>query len=127
MFRPLAIAFVAAAVVSFGSMAAARAQGTVRIEPRPFYGAVVTLEEGVRVIRPLPPERYVIINPDNKTPLSISINDSHVSERRVIENKVSGDSNGAPVVYGRGGAAWGIGGGLHHGRHFGHGRMQGGH
>jgi hypothetical protein len=46
------------------STAAARAEArTVRIEPRPFYGATVTLEEGVRVFRPLPPHERVIINP----------------------------------------------------------------
>ena len=27
---------------------------TTRIEPRPFYGATVTIEHGVRVFRPLP-------------------------------------------------------------------------
>jgi hypothetical protein len=31
------------------------AQVTTRIEPRPFYGATVSVEEGVRVFRPLPP------------------------------------------------------------------------
>ena len=36
---------------------------TTRIETRPFYGATVTLEEGVRVFRPLPRHDRVIINP----------------------------------------------------------------
>jgi hypothetical protein len=60
------------------STAAARAEArTVRIEPRPFYGATVTLEEGVRVFRPLPPHERVIINPGSKTPLSLGIYESH--------------------------------------------------
>ena len=109
------------------------AEGYVtRIEPRPFYGAVVTLEEGVRVIRPLPPERHVIINPDNKTPLSLSFNETHVSEHRVIENRNGGAAGGesAPVIYGRGAGLYGgfsagrgdFGHmGHHHNGHHGHG------
>ncbi|RUP09401.1 hypothetical protein [Hyphomicrobium sp.] len=50
---------------------------TTRIETRPYYGAVVTLEHGVRVYRPLPPDRYVIINPD-RVPLSLSISDTNI-------------------------------------------------
>jgi hypothetical protein len=45
---------------------------TTRIETRPFYGATVTLEEGVRVFRPLPPHDRVIINPGGRTPLNLS-------------------------------------------------------
>lgn len=37
---------------------------TTRIEPRPFYGATVTVEEGVRVFRPLPPHDRIIIDPN---------------------------------------------------------------
>jgi len=33
-------------------------------EPRPFYGATVTVEHGVRVYRSLPPHRDIIIAPD---------------------------------------------------------------
>lgn len=65
---------------------AASAQYTTRIEPKPFYGATVTLEEGVRVIRPLPPERHVIINPGNATPLSLGFNDTRIYENRVVRN-----------------------------------------
>ncbi len=64
-----------------GAAGAANAESfTTRIEPRPFYGSVVTLEEGVRVIRRLPPVRQVIINP-NDTPLSLGFNDTRVYER----------------------------------------------
>jgi hypothetical protein len=51
---------------------------TTRIEPRPFYGAVVTIEEGVRVFRPLPRHDRVIVNPGNRTPVTLEIGDPHV-------------------------------------------------
>lgn len=59
-----------------GAMASAHAGDakTIRIEPRAFYGATVSLESGVRVFRPLPAASHVIINP-NRTPLHISIKD----------------------------------------------------
>jgi hypothetical protein len=41
------------------------AQSTTRIETRTFYGATVTVEEGVRVIRPLPRGR-VMVKADGK-------------------------------------------------------------
>ncbi len=47
---------------------------TIRIEPRPYYGAVVTLEQGVRVWRPLPPTRHMIINPTG-SPISVNVTD----------------------------------------------------
>lgn len=75
-----AVAFLALAATS------ANAQYTTRIESRPFYGATVSLEEGVRVIRPLPPERHVIINPDNATPLTLGFNETRVYENRVVRN-----------------------------------------
>lgn len=79
--------FAFATLILVLSVSAAQAQGyTTRIEPRPFYGATVTLEEGVRVIRPLPPERQVIINPGNATPLTLGFNETHVYENRVIRN-----------------------------------------
>ncbi|MEL6225705.1 MAG: hypothetical protein AAFR01_01625 [Pseudomonadota bacterium] len=45
---------------------------TTRIEPRPYYGATVTIEAGVRVFRPLPPTKHVIINPGSRTPINLS-------------------------------------------------------
>lgn len=47
---------------------------TTRIEPRPYYGAVVTVENGVRVYRPLPHHDRIIINPTN-APVYLGIND----------------------------------------------------
>ena len=46
---------------------------TTRIETRPYYGAVVTIEHGVRVYRPVPPTQHLIINPDGTTPLQLNI------------------------------------------------------
>jgi hypothetical protein len=73
----LAAAFLLTVTIVL-STAAARAEApTVHIEPRPFQGATVTLEEGVRVFRPLPPHDRVIINPGSKTPLSLGIYESN--------------------------------------------------
>lgn len=53
-----------------GAGAAAGGSHTTRIETKPYYGATVTLEAGkVRVWRPLPPTRHMIINPDGAAPL----------------------------------------------------------
>lgn len=71
---------------------------TTRIEPRPFYGATVTIEEGVRVFRPLPPTKHVIINPDGETPLHLGFNETTVNERsynyNYHEHQHSGGSTG---------------------------------
>lgn len=45
---------------------------TTRIEPKPVYGASVTIEEGVRVFRPLPSEQRVVVNPGGMAPLSFN-------------------------------------------------------
>jgi hypothetical protein len=55
------------------SASAALAQQTTRIENRPYYGAVVTIEHGVRVYRPVPPTTNLIVNPDGATPLEINV------------------------------------------------------
>ena len=55
--------------LAFASLSAV-AQSTTPIETRPSYGATVTIEEGVRVFRPLP---RVMINPDCKTPVSFAM------------------------------------------------------
>jgi hypothetical protein len=115
MRRPADFRLAFACLVLIAVAGSASAQGyTTRIETRPFYGAIVTLEEGVRVIRPLPPERHVIINPNN-TPLSFNFNDTRVYENRVIKHQYDGASGAG---YPRGGAAYGyLGGG---GPAFGH-------
>ncbi|MEM7775615.1 MAG: hypothetical protein AAF732_08400 [Pseudomonadota bacterium] len=79
---------VASAVVGALGVASASAQDayTVRVEPRPYYGAVITIEEGVRVFRPMPPTRRMIVNPDNATPLTLSIKDVN---KRVISRSTN--------------------------------------
>lgn len=75
----------AAAVLAWGAATMAFGENayTTRIEPRASYGATVTVEEGVRVFRPLPSERHVIVNPNGLSPLSLGY---------------YGFGNGAPVV-----------------------------
>jgi hypothetical protein len=110
------------ATMLLGSAACAESY-TTRIEPRPFYGAIVTIEAGVRVFRPLPPERQIIINP-NATPVSIGINDTRVVEHRVIENTGAAEEGRPGGRYY--GAGWGIGNGVRgDGGHDGHGHAHG--
>jgi hypothetical protein len=99
------------------------AASLTRIETRPFYGATVTIEEGVRVFRPLPAHRHIIINPDGKTPLNLTIEDRNVTVNH-YQTIVDGTDDGG-VVYG-GGAGFFPGffdkrrGFRHHRRHGGH-------
>ncbi len=67
--------FAATTFVLLPSVVVAGEPRTTRVETRPFYGATVTLEEGVRVFRPLPPHERVIINPGGRTPLTINVDE----------------------------------------------------
>lgn len=67
-FLLAAIAATAAAMPAF-----AQEDHTTRIETQPYYGAIVTIEHGVRVYRPLPPTDHLIINPNGQTPLTLDI------------------------------------------------------
>lgn len=78
-YRVLAVGV--AASLAAGASAAFAQSSTIRIEPRPVYGATVTLEEGVRVYRPLPADRYVIVNP-NGTPVNLGLAEMNVIETR---------------------------------------------
>jgi hypothetical protein len=133
MLRTSLICLIAGGSVSLLASAAAAESFTTRIEPRPFYGAVVTLEEGVRVIRPLPPERQVIINP-NGTPLSLSYSDSRVYDYSASTNtNYNRGYNGGDGIYSAplwGGNGWGYGRGFFRGGPHGggpHGGMGGHH
>lgn len=79
MSRVLTSVFAVSATVA--ASAAFAQSSTIRIEPRPVYGATVTIEEGVRVYRPLPPDKYVIVNP-NGTPLNLNVSETHVTETK---------------------------------------------
>ena len=75
--RALVLGFLAGVGLAIAVPAMATESTTTRIEPRPFYGATVTIEEGVRVFRPLPRHDRVIINPNN-TPITVEVGDPHV-------------------------------------------------
>ena len=62
-------------LLAFGLVSAAQAENphTTRIETRPYYGAVVTIEHGVRVFRPVPATQHLIINPEGATPLQLNV------------------------------------------------------
>ena len=98
--RALALAVLTGVSVSIAAPAALAEAVTTRIETRPFYGATVTLEEGVRVFRPLPRHDRVIINPGGQTPLSLSYSES----RNYSFNEYVGGGNPAgnygPAYYG---------------------------
>lgn len=47
---------------------------TTRIETRPYYGAIVTIEQGVRVWRALPPHDRIIIVPENAKNVKVNVN-----------------------------------------------------
>jgi hypothetical protein len=74
--RVLHTVCLAAAVSLLSSSAFAQEASTTRIETRPFYGASVTMERGVRVFRPLPPPSKVIINPEGKTPVYLGFEEN---------------------------------------------------
>ena len=101
------VAASAAAVLPVAAYAEMSSEpSTTRIETRAFYGATVTIEEGVRVIRPLPPQKHVIVNPDGLTPLSLGY--SEVTERNYNYNEThvhDGSGNGGVV----GGVVGGLG------------------
>jgi hypothetical protein len=82
--RSLTFGILAGAGIAFGSLPTL-AQSTTRIETRPFYGATVTIEAGVRVFRPLPPHDRVIINPNNATPLTLNVGDVPVYRRHYLD------------------------------------------
>ncbi len=90
-----------------------------------FYGATVTIEEGVRVFRPLPPDRRVIINPDGQAPVSLGFNETNVYERRVVKNYNYNQNSGPAPRYTTGGF-WG-GGPFWNGYRGGHHDHVGGH
>lgn len=87
MSRYLALpALTFAVLLPIASPASSQDAHTTRIEPRPFYGATVTIESGVRVFRPLPTTRHVIVNPGGQTPLNLGFYDSRVVEHSTSNN-----------------------------------------
>lgn len=90
--RALPSAFSIAIIVAATPIVAVASEATTtRIETRPFYGATVTLEAGVRVFRPLPPHSKVIINPGGKTPVSLGF-----EENRFVSHNYNYNYGGSP-------------------------------
>jgi len=118
---------VLAGVSLIPAAAFAQSATTTRIETRPFYGATVTLEEGVRVFRPLPPHERVIINPNGAAPLSLGFEE----KRSISHNYHYGDraDAGGPIYAGSPVGGWVASGHGHKGHHRGHhrGSHRGGH
>lgn len=114
MSRLLAIACAAIAALGLAaSQAHASDGGLVRIEPRPYYGAVVTLEHGVRVYRPLPSQQVMVINPNN-APVNVTFNrtveSSGAGAANADDGRGSGGGYGGFGGYGGGYAGFGYGG-----------------
>jgi hypothetical protein len=119
---------VITAAAFLATAAVAQEPSTTRIETRPFYGATVTLESGVRVFRPLPSHDRVIINPGGKTPLYLGYEDKRSTSRNYNYNYSEAASQ--PVLGADGYPIW-TGAGAFIGRHNGgkghHGGSHGGH
>lgn len=111
--RAITIAALAAAVGTVPTLALGEA-ATVRIEPRNYYGAIVTIEKGVRVYRPLPPVKYVIINPGN-APVSLNLTDVNERHYSTSHNYHYGDGSSGAAGVPQGGS-FGFVDGAHHKR-----------
>ncbi len=93
MFRRTAVLLIAAGAMAGVSISASAEPSSVtRIESRPFYGAIVTIEEGVRVFRPLPAHRRIIINPEHRTPLNLSIAERSAKTPQRVTNNINVDT-----------------------------------
>lgn len=77
------------ALAACGFSTSAFAEGRIiQVEPRPTYGATVSIESGVRVYRPLPAgARTVIVNP-SRTPLVIDVGEAGASNQTTTNNVV---------------------------------------
>ncbi|AHB48016.1 hypothetical protein W911_05755 [Hyphomicrobium nitrativorans NL23] len=69
----------AAALLLTATVAVARDGHTTRVVRGDVYGATVTVEEGVRVFRPLPSDRHVIVKPEGSDNVEIEIRDYTVT------------------------------------------------
>jgi hypothetical protein len=67
------LSLIAGAGAALAVPALAEQAYTTRIETQRYYGAVTTVEHGVRVTRPLPATQHMIINPEGATPLSLNV------------------------------------------------------
>ena len=94
MRHPPIVASFASLCLLLAASTAATAASLIRIETRPVTGAaIVTEEEGVRVYRPLPSLRYMILNPEGRTPLNLTIEDRTVIVHKYIYSVPSEAAN----------------------------------
>ena len=117
--RSSAFAAIMFSILACAAGSKARADGLVRVEPRPYYGAVVTVEHGVRVYRPLPRQVMTVISPDPRTPVNVTYN--KIVENRSYETPAAVSSDGGY----RGDYGYGGGGGLYGGYGYGNGYNNG--
>lgn len=109
MFARLLPAFCLLAPLMAASPADAGNSSLVRIEPRPYYGAVVTIEQGVRVWRSLPRTQHMVINPTN-APVNVNITDiretvthrGHGGDHAPVGSHYAPSSNGGYYLPGYG-------------------------
>ena len=81
--RVLMSVLIVGGAIAFSGLASAQQAQTTRVETRPVYGgAVVTIEHGVRVYRPVPPTQHVIVNPEGRSPLAFIIDGVNGTLRR---------------------------------------------
>lgn len=81
MFRALATASAALALSAVAH--AGNDARTTRVIPADVYGATVTVEEGVRVFRPLPSDRHVIVNPSGDTDIEVKVHEYDAPRRGI--------------------------------------------
>ncbi len=82
------------------TVSGATAASLTRIETGPVYGAAtVTVEHGVQVYRPLPPLRHMILNPEGRTPLNLTIEDRNIVVRHYYYGVASEDTGGSSGGY----------------------------
>ena len=64
---------IAGAALTASATAVLAEARTLRIEPRAYTSVIVTVENGVRVWRPMPMTDRVIVNPGNKASINIEV------------------------------------------------------
>ncbi len=81
--RLLSLLLAAAMAIVLMQPVAGEEAHTTRIETRPVYGAVVTVEHGVRVYRPVPPTDHLIVNPGGATPLVLGVDAQRIVNQAI--------------------------------------------
>ncbi len=84
MFRSLLLTLTVTSLAAPSVLA--QDASLIRVEPRPYYGATITIEEGVRVFRPLPKTKTMVINPGQKTPLHLHVDGQDRAGQQVTNN-----------------------------------------